>query len=285
VRILPRLCLVALVTIAIPGCDREASKRAERLEAENAALRKELDEVKRELDTVKFGPSRLLSQLEIASVKSDWNTAKAKADELLKRHPESPEAAKAKQLLPAINTALAKAAKEAEAAEARRIEAEKKQKLQEERRLAASLSKMHKTVDKVENVTWYRDHTSPRFTNYNAFYLYIGKNPTGSPWLRLRVQYNSEDWLFIESFIVVADERRFESGPVRFKRDHSSEIWEWYDEEASPRDLDMVRAIVASKNAVIRFNGRQYRRDRTINATEKAAFQNVLDAYKVLGGS
>jgi len=40
-----------------------------------------------------------------------------------------------------------------------------------------------------------------------------------------------------------------------------------------------------SKHAVIRYNGSQYYRDRTITAAEKKAIQNVLLAYESLARS
>lgn len=155
---------------------------------------------------------------------------------------------------------------------------------QKEKRLASALQKMDKKTDKIEGIDWYREKSSPAYNNKNGFFLYIGKRPTGAPWLRLRIQYFAEDWLFIESFIVVADGQRFERDPVKFERDNRSEIWEWYDESPTDADLQMIQAIVASQEAVIRFNGRQYRKDKTITASQKAALQNVLNAYQALGG-
>lgn len=163
-------------------------------------------------------------------------------------------------------------------------EAERVKKQQEEKRLASALQRMSKKTDKIEGVDWYRDKSSPAYNNQNGFFIYIGKRSTGAPWLRLRIQYFAEDWLFIESFIVAADDQRFESGRVKFERDHDSEIWEWYDENLTNADLQMIKSIIASKEAVIRFNGRQYRKDNTITASQKAALQNALDAYKALGG-
>lgn len=78
---------------------------------------------------------------------------------------------------------------------------EENRELQEERRLAAALYKMNKKIDSIENVTWYRDQRSPCYSHYNGFFLYVGQRATGAPWLRLRVQYNADDWLFIESFL------------------------------------------------------------------------------------
>jgi hypothetical protein len=163
-------------------------------------------------------------------------------------------------------------------------EAERVEKAQEEKRIASALQKMSKKTDKIEGIDWYRDKSSPIYTNMNGFYIYIGDREIKS-WLRLRIQYHADDWLFIESFIVVADGQRFDSGATEFKRDHDGTIWEWYDENLSASDLQMIKAIIASKEAVIRFNGHNnYRKDVKITAAQKTALQNVLDAYAALGG-
>jgi hypothetical protein len=163
-------------------------------------------------------------------------------------------------------------------------EAELLKKQQAEKRSALALKKMIKNSDKIEGVDWYKENSSPKYNNQNGFFLYIGKRAAGNPWLRLRIQYFADDWLFIESFIVVADGQRFERNAVKFERDNNSEIWEWYDENLTDADLQMINAIISSKEAVIRFNGRQYRKDKKITESQKAAMRNVLDAYKALGG-
>jgi hypothetical protein len=83
----------------------------------------------------------------------------------------------------------------------------------------------------------------------------------------------------------MADNQKFERNRLRFERDNDSKIWEWYDSTVTEADLHMIRTIIASKNSVIRFNGRQYRKDKPITSSQKQALRNVLDAYKVLGGS
>ena len=167
----------------------------------------------------------------------------------------------------------------------RHQESERVKKEQEDKRVASALQKMRKNTDKIDGVDWYRDKSSPAYTNQNGFFIYAGKRSAGGPWLRLRIQYLAEDWLFIQSFVVVADGQRFERNRVKFERDNNSRIWEWYDENLTDADLQMIKAIISSKEAVIRFNGRQYRKDKTITASQKAALQNVLDAYKALGGT
>jgi hypothetical protein len=156
---------------------------------------------------------------------------------------------------------------------------------QEAKRLASALRAMVKDTDKVEGIDWYRDKSSPQYNNQNGFFLYIGKKAAGNPFLRLRVQYYADDWLFIESFIVVADGQRFDRVGTKFERDNASgDIWEWYDEAALAADVEMIRAVIASKDALIRFMGSQYHRDKPITAAQKAALGNVLSAYEALGG-
>jgi len=273
-----------VVLVATSGCGWGSAQETDRLRAENVALRAELETVKQELAEFKFGASHLLGEADAAAAKSNWAEAKRLADDLSLRHPESPEAAKAKALATIAATQIQRAEREAQAAQKRLAEQAELEKRTEELRVAAALGKMRKHTDDIEGLTWYRDRLSPQYANYNGFFIYIGQRPAGEPWLRLRVQYNADDWLFIESFVVVADGRRFEHDPAHFERDNDSEIWEWYDELASSQDIEMVKAIIAAKSAVIRFNGRQYRKDRTITRTERAALQNVLDAYRTLGG-
>lgn len=175
--------------------------------------------------------------------------------------------------------------KEKESVYSRRLqEAERAKEEQEKRRIASAVQKMSKNTDKIEGIDWYTDRSSPKYNNANAFYLYIGKEGAGAPWLRLRIQYHANDWLFINSFTVVADGQRFDRSAVNFERDNNHMIWEWYDENLSSSDLQMIRAVIASKEAVIRFNGGQYRKDVNITTAQKAALQNVLDAYTALGG-
>lgn len=138
--------------------------------------------------------------------------------------------------------------------------------------------------DKLENVTWYRDKTSPAFNNRNAFHLYFGEQGS-RVWLRWRVQYYDDDWLFIRSFTVYVDGVPHEfSGS--FERDHGSgNIWEWYDTSPGGRELSMIRSVISSKETVVRFHGQKYRADRKVTAAQKKALQRVLDAYAAKGGS
>lgn len=156
----------------------------------------------------------------------------------------------------------------------------------EERRARASVAKMRRSTDEIEGTTWYYDPSTPRYTNHNSFHLYFGKKPDSAPWLRFRIQYEADDWLFINSFVVVADGRRFDTPSAKFERDNADgRIWEWYDESPSADDLEMINAVIHSRKAVLRLEGDKYRNDRAITSREKAALQSVLNAFRAVGGS
>lgn len=163
-------------------------------------------------------------------------------------------------------------------------ESENAKRRAQEARLSAAFEKLNKNTDKIEGIDWFRDKASPAYNNQNGLFVYFGRKGSGNPWLRLRVQYFGDDWLFIDSFVVVADGQRFEREKVKFERDNDVSVWEWYDGNVSYADMRMIKAVISSKEAVIRLQGRQYHKDKVITASQKLALQNVLDAYHLIGG-
>ena len=139
-----------------------------------------------------------------------------------------------------------------------------------------ALSKLSKRYDKFQDITWYSSPNSPRYRNYNAFYIYFGSSGDSKLPLRLVVQYESDDWLFIKSAEVNVDGENYSiSGD--WERDNDSRIWEWIDEKLD--DREMIESIIKSKSAVIRFEGNQYYNTRTISASQKQSMRDILFAY------
>ena len=62
------------------------------------------------------------------------------------------------------------------------------------------------------------------------------------------------------------------------------EIWEWLDRAAGKNEYEIMRAVAFGKDVKIRFVGRQYKMDKTINLSQKTALRNVLEAFEALGG-
>lgn len=237
-------------------------------------VKKENERLKLEIQDLKFGAETLLSQAKIEYGEKHYAKARNNLQLLTEKHPYSKEAKEAITLLSAINKEIEKEDKE-------RIIAEKKA-------TAQALKNMYAKKDNIKGVTWYRDRSSPRYVNYNGFFLYFGvddpiNNIPSEPYLRFKVQYNADDWLFIQSYTVKADDKIFERSPP-FERDSDTDIWEWSDISPSRDDIEMIECVISSKRAVIRFEGNQYHKDINITPGQKQALKNVLAAYKALGG-
>lgn len=141
--------------------------------------------------------------------------------------------------------------------------------------------------DEFSETKWFYNKTSPEYLNQNNIFCYFGIKENGTPWLRLRIQYTASNWLFIESYSIKTDNGTYDitTNYGDIKTDHSGgEIWEWIDKAPTAVDYIMLRDIANSKDATIRHNGKQYRKDRTITAAEKKALNYLLDSFEALGG-
>ena len=140
-----------------------------------------------------------------------------------------------------------------------------------------ALKSLNSNYDQFNNVTWYKSSSSPQYRNKNAFYIYFGISDSNQKLpLRLVVQYESSDWLFIESATVNIDGSNY-SINGNWERDNDSRIWEWIDEPFS--DIELLNKIISSDSAVIRFDGQQYFDTREISGSQKRALREVLNAY------
>ena len=157
--------------------------------------------------------------------------------------------------------------------------------------VSAAKYAMRISNDTVKNYKWYYARTSPQYVSANAFMLYIGKSADSDPYLRFKIQYFASDWLFIETYTINVDGEIFTISPDygEVQQDNGivggeSMIWEWYDVNPTSENIDMIKKIISSKKAVIRSEGKQYYKDRTITQTEKTALKNILITYFGLGG-
>lgn len=168
---------------------------------------------------------------------------------------------------------------------ARQEEEKRKEEEAKKAAMQQALNRMSISRDDFADITWYYDPSTPRYTNQNSFHIYAGESDTIS-WLRLCIQYYADSWLFIQSYSIKVDGVTYTITPEKYgdvQRDNGGGmIWEWYDISPSAEQIEMLRAIANSNEAIIRFNGRQYYDDRTITASEKQAIKNVLNAYDAL---
>ena len=148
----------------------------------------------------------------------------------------------------------------------------------------AAIGKLAKDIDKVEEITWYRDKSASNYLNSNMFGVYMGQK-NNSVWLRLQISTTSSDWIFFNKCIVKVDDATFEYSGLRPERHvGSGYVAEWIDVSLNKEYFRLVTAVANSKKATIRLTGDQFYRDRDITVKEKQAIKNVLEAYEALGG-
>lgn len=111
---------------------------------------------------------------------------------------------------------------------------------------------------------------------------YVGFK-SGSAWLRYKLYYSADSWLFVNKVLIKADDHKQELPNLSFERDHTGgTIWEWYDRSATDSDIGTIKRVISSDDAVIRFYGRQYYGDREISFKQKQQLANILSVYEML---
>lgn len=115
--------------------------------------------------------------------------------------------------------------------------------------------------------------------------LYIGFNDR-KQWLRFKVKYYGDDWLFVSSYKVAADDYRWQSPKLEFERDNSSgSVWEWIDVAAKNKEIEVAKALANAKKATIRFQGNQYYSDKQLQDDQKISIRKILKLYTLMGGA
>lgn len=208
---------------------------------------------------------------------------------LIKKYPESEEVNEAKELLIKTNLGL-------ERIKIREDSIENVAKKKNEQKIKEVTKNLRKVNDELEGITWYYDKSSPRYVNYNGFFLYIGDSGYGNPNLRLRIQYKSDNWLFIEKYIIFIDGLKYKTIDPEYsevKRDNgNSGVWEWLDisinsykfDDDIIDDLTLMSLISTGKDVKIKYIGTKYNKTKTLTNKQKNALKKMLETYSVLGG-
>lgn len=137
-----------------------------------------------------------------------------------------------------------------------------------------------KKEDDFEGISFYRDKRTPKYADVNFIYPYIGSKEN-SYWLRLKFQYASDSWLFINSAILMIDGKKYNING-NWERDHDSDIWEWLDISVEDNEYIILHKLANSKSAKVRYEGRQYHYDRVITQKEKDIIKKTLEIYDAL---
>lgn len=260
------LFLLALFSIFFTSCS-PSRRQFNELLSENKALKVKLAMLQEEIEKYEKSPDILYTQgAEYLKDKNRVGVA-AICEELEKYHPTSPECAKLKSELAKLDNEIAKT----EAAEkAKRMQA---------------VNKLKKKEDDVEGITWYYNPYFTHYNNTNHASIYMGKRSSGTPWLRLRMSYAGNNWIFFEKAYLSYDGNTREIFFDKYddkKTDNSGGgVWEWIDVGVDEPLLSYIREMVKGKSVKMRLSGK-YTHTKDLTSTEINAIKDVLLGYDYL---
>jgi hypothetical protein len=144
---------------------------------------------------------------------------------------------------------------------------------------------LKKDEDVVQQLTFFRHPNSPEKPGRTALFFYCVAAKSGRPSLRLVAQFSSPKWLFVQTATVLADGKVIAQLSGRWERDHNGgKVFEWLDFSIDGKQKTATAAMVAAKTIMVRFDGRQYRHDHTLSASDLRALQQVHAAFLAAGG-
>src|SRR5690606_6924262 len=168
-----------------------------------------------------------------------------------------------------------KIAKEKEEASAKREAALSEKK--------ASLERLKKEHDDVDGVTWYKQRYYTHYNNMNRVSIYMGKRENAPAWLRLKMSYTGDNWIFFKEAYLSYDgnTRSFSFDDYRDKKSDNDggDVWEWIDISLSDADKNWLKDFAKSPNAKMRLTGK-YEKTRTLTENERKGILDVIGAYE-----
>lgn len=235
------------------------------LEEEIGTLRLAMKHYQGELEKFQNDPAKLYAEMQKFLKKKDIESVSSICNKLNKYHPESVECKKAKAALEGLM-------KEREAQVA----------VKRAKRMKA-VDKLKKEYDDITGITWYYNPYFTHYNNMNKTSIYMGQDGDHI-WLRLKMSYTGENWIFFEKAYLSYDGRTKE---VKFdkysdkKSDNDTRVWEWIDVPVSDELLSFLKDMDRAKDVKMRLSGK-YTETRNLTRNEIEAIGDVLLAYDVL---
>lgn len=272
-----RIIVVAVLVFGLVGCGQEDLNRTHQLQAQVTTLEAKVSSLQAELEAERNGPDRLIARAQNELAADELGKSKSTLAELVARYPESKQARESLSLNAKIDLKIANAEKAKQA--------ERERQAEKNRQIIAQLDKnLSKRLDEIQGVTWIRHKSVPSLKSHMELYFGTQGQPLRVLPLRMKLQYSSEDWLFVKSVTIKADEQLIRLGALNFERDNGSgKIWEWADLPAS--DVGTLNKIINAKKVLIRFDGRQYYNDFILPDDQKKAMRDIVVAWQRYEGN
>lgn len=151
----------------------------------------------------------------------------------------------------------------------------------------AAVASLKTEKDEVEGVTWYKPSCYPTYKNTRCFVLpYIGER-SGHYWLRCKVDYAANNWVFFDRIIISVDGVKrdtinFDYFDVTRDTVVGGKLSEVADFEPTDSQIKLLEDVSNSTKTIIRFQGSDYYYDFEVPAKDKQGIKDVLAAYDYL---
>lgn len=146
-----------------------------------------------------------------------------------------------------------------------------------------------RNVDKVQAIEFVHHKDTPNIRIDPALSVYFMKRDGKPVGLRLKVSYAGDGWVFASSWVVRADDAKFEfeAKALDVNREilGGTRVMEWYDMPVDAELLKMLRAISTAKEATVRYAGKERAFDHTVGRPERDRIALMIEAYEILGGT
>lgn len=279
------LWILLIALMIFQACDNGTKVQIEDLQSQICSLQKVNDslsnEIKRiqvELDNYRMAPEKLCANIDELFKNEDLSSLKKIQTSLKQYHPESAQCRMVSEYVSKIENKIQKRNEE------ERIKQEKAAKEAEAVRLQA-VNKLKKSHDDVSGTTWYKNPYFTHYTNSNKTSVYMGIKEGSKPWLRLKMSYEGDNWIFFEKAYLSYDGNTKEIIFDKYKDKESDnsggKVWEWIDVAVDDFLLVFLREMVNGKDVKMRFTGK-YSNTRTLSKNEIKGIEDVLLGYDVL---
>ena len=123
----------------------------------------------------------------------------------------------------------------------------------------------------------------PRFTGAfgdHSIYNYIVLRDDEA-FLRLKLKFTNNDWLFVDSFVVAADDYRWNSPSFEFTKDNNATlVWEWINVLPDEKLNYAIEKLCEADVSYIRFYGQKYKMDWEVSDRAKRNLRDIRELYR-----
>lgn len=146
--------------------------------------------------------------------------------------------------------------------------------------LAAILKKVKRKHDSFEERTIYESWNSVENWKDDCYLRLV--HYKDNCYLGWTTVYYSDDWLFVKSFSVKADNKKYDVYPSYYedinRTNSSNSVWESISLPYKGNE-DVIKSIANSKAVTIRFYGDKYYADRKLSRAKINAIKDMLSLY------